>query len=160
MWDGEAGGPVSSVVLGGLVAAEEGGEAGLLEVVVAGESLGEAAGSGSATLQLSAVSGLDVSVPFTVGGDAVDPDDYALLTATPALIPAGQTSVPINLSLVADALHETDETLILTLIGAEVASLGATSEVTLSIGDNDAPPLLSFATDSALAAEGAGSLSI
>ena len=68
----------------------------------------------TATVQLSAASGQQVSVPFTVGGTAVDPADYTV-SASPVVINAGATTGTITLTVVNDALSELNETVILTL---------------------------------------------
>ncbi|MCB0273159.1 MAG: hypothetical protein KDD46_09100, partial [Bdellovibrionales bacterium] len=56
-----------------------------------------------ATLQLSAVSSLDVDIPFTINGasTATDPADYTI-TASPVTIPAGSTSTTITVTIAND----------------------------------------------------------
>ncbi len=94
-----------------------------------------------ATVSLSAPAGVDIAVPFTVGGTAVSPDDYTL-PSTPVVVPAGSSSTGIVISLVNDALDEADETVILTLqLPPGAPTLGTV--FTGTILDNDSPPGLS-----------------
>jgi hypothetical protein len=66
------------------------------------------------TAQLSAVSGLDVTVPFSVSGTATDPADYTI-TASPITITAGSLSTDITITVVDDGIDENDETVIVTM---------------------------------------------
>ncbi|MGQ0619173.1 MAG: choice-of-anchor Q domain-containing protein [Panacagrimonas sp.] len=107
--------------------------------LVGSDSAGEAAGARTLTVQLSAVSGLAVSVPFTVSGTA-SAADYTGQSASPLMIPAGSLSTTLNFTLVNDTLVEPDEQLIFTLVNPSNATLGAHSKSLLTIRDNDVPP--------------------
>ncbi|MBL7670089.1 MAG: hypothetical protein JNM39_06355 [Bdellovibrionaceae bacterium] len=76
----------------------------------------ENSGTASVNLVLSAVSNLDVTVPVTVTGTATGGSvDYFLATTVPIVIPAGSTSVPINLTIIDDNAVEPNETIVFTL---------------------------------------------
>ena len=122
---------------------------------LASSAPGEGGGSALITLQLSEVSGQEVSVPFILTGTALDPDDYGF-DASPAIIPAGRTSVDLTLTLVDDQLDEDDETVVVTLGNPTGADLGATIVHSATIGDDDAPPTVDFEVAASNPAEGDG----
>ncbi|TDJ70258.1 MAG: hypothetical protein E2O39_10265 [Planctomycetota bacterium] len=104
----------------------------------------EDAGTLTVTVQLSAASGSNVEVPFTLSGTATLPDDYTA-TASPVTIPAGDLSADITLMLVDDALNEADETIVLTM-GTPVGAVAGTTTVhTATVIDDDPEPTASFA---------------
>ena len=102
-------------------------------------------GSASANLEvvLSPVPGQQVAVGYTVtGGNATGGGvDYTLVAGILTFIP-GDISETISISIVDDALDESDETVVVTLSNPSNASLGATTVHTFTIKDNDlaAPP--------------------
>jgi hypothetical protein len=84
-------------------------------VSVSDATAAENAGPLAFTISLSAVSGQEVDVDYTTtDGTAVAGDDYTATSGT-AVIPAGQTSVEIDVPVSDDAVHESDETLTLDL---------------------------------------------
>jgi len=106
----------------------------------------ESVGTVRAIVELSAPSGLEVTVPFTVTGSAVNPDDYTITTG-PAVIPAGSTADTIVITVAPDALDEDDETVVLTLDTPTNATLGGTTVHTATIQDDDATPTVQFTAD-------------
>jgi hypothetical protein len=109
----------------------------------ASQSALESAGTMTVTAQLSAPTIQDVTVPFTVAGTASNPADYTR-TASPLVIPTGQTSASITLTLVDDAVSEASETIIITM-GTPVGAIkGATLVHTATIIDNDNADLASL----------------
>ena len=121
--------------------------------VAASSSAGEGAGAASVEVALSAASGLPVTVEFLPSGDAVEGVDYALGSASPLVIAAGQTSAQIPITLLDDGLDEADETVVLTLGAATDATVGAVGAHTLSILDDDAQPTVGFDLAAASAGE-------
>ena len=99
----------------------------------------EGAGAHAMSIGLDVVSGLDVTVPFTVNGTAVDPADYGI-DVSPVVIAAGTQSVLVNLTLVDDQLDELDETVVLGLGLPINATLGLLTSHTATITDNDSAP--------------------
>ncbi|MEK7747474.1 MAG: Calx-beta domain-containing protein, partial [Nitrospirota bacterium] len=104
-------------------------------------------GTMTITAVLSTVSGLDVTVPFTVSGSstAFDPSDYSI-TASPVIIPAGATTTTITITMVNDAIDEKNERVIVTMGTTTNATLGATTTHTATITDDEDPPTVSFTT--------------
>jgi hypothetical protein len=97
------------------------------------------------TLTVSAVSGQAVSVAYaTANGTATSPGDYVATSGT-ANIPAGASSVVVNVSVVGDTVLEPNETFLLNLsspVNATIADPQATGTIindeglpTLTIGD-------------------------
>jgi hypothetical protein len=113
------------------------------------QSSGEGVATVNLTVQLSAASTQDVTVPFTVStsGTAATPADFTV-SASPLVIPAGQLSRSITLTVVDDALDEANETVIVNLGTPTNATQGANTVHTLTIQDNDdaAAPNVSFTT--------------
>jgi hypothetical protein len=104
----------------------------------------EAAVVVNANVVLSAVSGRQINVQFTVGGSASNPGDYTV-TASPLQIPPNTLAVPIAITVVNDNTDEPNETVVLTLTNANNASLVAPTGFTLTIADdNDAPSTVQF----------------
>jgi hypothetical protein len=79
---------------------------------------------------------LAVSVPYTVSGSANNPADHALSNGTIS-IAAGQTSGTVTFNVFNDTLDESDETVIVRLGAPTNATLGTTTEQTITIVDND-----------------------
>ncbi|MEZ4818773.1 MAG: Calx-beta domain-containing protein [Bdellovibrionota bacterium] len=117
-------------------------------------SAGES-GTMTITAQLSSTSVLDVLVPFSVSGTAIDPDDYAI-TASPITITAGNTTADITITIAADTLDEANETVIVTMGSPTNATQGATTVHTATITDDDATPTVTLAVDNANIAEAGG----
>jgi len=103
-------------------------------------------GEGVATVNLSVSldqsTAATVTVDFAVtGGNAVDPDDYSI-AASPLTFNPGVTQQDVVITVVDDALVESDETIEVTLSNPTNASLGANTVHTYTILDNDgvSPP--------------------
>lgn len=122
------------------------------------QSVDEDAGTVTATMELSAVSGRDIVVDYAItGGTAVYGDDYDNLTPvvggveTPPMlqvaIPAGQQTATITFDVIDDAIDENDEDVELSLINGMYVEEGAILTHTVTIVDNDDPPVLSFIED-------------
>jgi hypothetical protein len=118
--------------------------------------------SGTLTIvaQLSGVSVRNVSLPFTVGGTATGSNTDYTITPSPITIPAGSTSGSITISINADVLDESDETIIVTLGTPTNATLGSTTVHTVTINDNDPTPTVTFSPSSQSSISETGSLTI
>ncbi len=117
----------------------------LVQFTSLGQSVVESTSTGRAIVKLSQVSGLDVTVPVTIGG-SVGAGDATVTTSLPITIPAGQTTAAIDVTIVDDGLAESTETLVFTIGTPTNGTLGAVSSHTLSIVDNDAVVEVQFAT--------------
>jgi hypothetical protein len=97
-------------------------------------------------LSLSAASGLNVSVDYTLSGTATGGGtDYTLAAGT-ATINAGNTTTDISAVIVNDSLDEADETIIVTISSPSNATLDTNTVHTYTINDNDATPTIQFSS--------------
>lgn len=102
------------------------------------QNLAEAAPSGSVTMQLSTLSGKNVTVPLTFAGSASFPGDYGRSGASIS-IPAGSLTGSITLTPVNDAAFESpNETVIVNAGSPTNATLATPSSQTVTIVDDDA----------------------
>jgi hypothetical protein len=104
----------------------------------------------------SHVSGLAVTVPFTLGGLAtVGPLADATVTSSPLVIAAGAASGTITITVANDTLDEVDEDLSVTLdTGSLVnATAGPITTLTATIQDDDAQPTVAFTAATTAVAE-------
>jgi hypothetical protein len=96
------------------------------------------------TMQLSAVSGRTVTVPFTGAAASVNgasAADYTFTTASPLVIPAGTQMMNVVVTIVDDTLDEFIESFTTTIGTPTNADLAPTQTAyTLAIDDNDNPP--------------------
>lgn len=97
----------------------------------------ESAGTVSVQLSLSALSNVDVSVPYTVSGTATSGVDYNISLPSPIVIPAGTLTKNFNISIIDDSISEFSETAIISLGTPTNATLGVNATYTLTITDND-----------------------
>ncbi|MCB0271680.1 MAG: hypothetical protein KDD46_01545, partial [Bdellovibrionales bacterium] len=113
----------------------------IVEFTSASQSTGVESGAFTITAQLDTVSGLDVTVPYTINGfsTAVDPSDYTI-TASPVVITAGNLTVDITITITADGLDESDETVIVDMGVPTNATAGIVTSHTLTINDDDVSP--------------------
>ena len=95
----------------------------------------ESVGSMQVVLQLSAASGRDISLPFTLGGTAGQGAgaDYTI-TPSPLVIPAGSTTASLLITVNQDTdFTEEDETIIITMGAPTNATRGAITVHTATI---------------------------
>ncbi|MDR7485714.1 MAG: Ig-like domain-containing protein, partial [Armatimonadota bacterium] len=85
-----------------------------------------------------------LTVNYTVGGTATAGSDYAALTGS-VTIPANATSAMITVTPVDDAVYEGSQTVVVTLAAGSGYIVGSPSSATVTILDNDAPPVLRIA---------------
>ncbi|MEW6219696.1 MAG: Calx-beta domain-containing protein [Thermodesulfobacteriota bacterium] len=123
----------------------------------AGES-----GTATITAQLSAASGLAVTVPFTVNGASTATGggtDYSI-SASPVTISPGATTATITVTVAADTLDESNETVVVDMGTPTNATASGTTSHTVTITDDDEPPAVSFASASQGVGEGAGTATV
>ncbi len=119
---------------------------------------------GTATITVSTGTGstfaTDQTITLTLAGTATENDDYTLSPGTLTL-PAGSgaeaSSVTATVTAVDDILREGDETL---LISASRSGVAIGSQQTLTITDDDGPPVLVFSVDETSIAENGGTATI
>jgi len=127
----------------------------------AGQSGAENGGTMAVTAQLDAVSGLDVTIPFIVEGTATSgtDQDYTI-TGSPMVIPAGNLTATIIITVNDDSLDENNETVVVTMDTPTNATLGATTVHTATITDNDPLPTVDLDSNSYSVDEGDGTVTI
>ncbi|MBL8828835.1 MAG: hypothetical protein JNM18_17785, partial [Planctomycetaceae bacterium] len=109
---------------------------------ISSSSAAESAGNVSITVVLTAANLVTTTIPFTIAGTATNLD--RTVSASPLVIPAGQTSGIIIVNVVNDPLDELNESVVLQLGTPINATIGSTPVHTLTIVDNDAPPVVQF----------------
>ncbi|OFY20727.1 MAG: hypothetical protein A2W98_01280 [Bacteroidetes bacterium GWF2_33_38] len=109
-----------------------------LQFQLSSDASSEDAGTVNINVQLSAVSGRDVSVDYLVSGTAIGGGaDYTALSSGTLVIPAGNLSKNISALIIDDSNIEVDESIILSLSNPSGASLGTNDVHTSMINDND-----------------------
>ena len=118
-------------------------------------SLLEAGGTSTVTATLSAVSFVDVTVDLAFGGSAMNVRDYTR-SADQIVIIAGSLTGNVTLTAVQDEQDETNETIVVDILGVTNGTESGTQQVTAVINDDDPPPsvTLSVAGTSLLEAGG------
>ena len=128
----------------------------------ASQSTANETGTATITAQLSAVSGRDVTVPFTVNGSSTATGggtDYSI-TSSPITITEGSTTADITVTIATDSSDENNETVIVDMGTPVGASQGATTTHTVTITDDDAEPTVSFTSASQATADESGTATI
>ena len=109
-----------------------------------GQEVQENGGSAAVTVQLSAVHGKDVIVPFTLSGTAIDGKNYWVMTPSPLTIRAGETTGVITVALMDDKQYEDTKTIIVTIVKPVNAAPGKSLVHRLAIVESDPPPAIAF----------------
>jgi TolB-like protein len=103
-------------------------------------NVSESAGSVALVVELSALCGQDVVVPFKTGGTAKEAADYQVLTPNPLVIKAGTKSAEIVIALEDHERKEPARTIDIELAKPEQTALGALRVHRLHIADSKAEP--------------------
>ena len=120
----------------------------------------EDAETASVEVTLSQASDIDLVVPYTLTGTAIDGEDYSI-EASPLAIPRGSQSASISIAITDDELAELDETIIISLGEVAGAELGEMRVNTTTISDNDSPlPTVQLTTIEQSVAEDSGRVNI
>jgi hypothetical protein len=114
---------------------------------------------GLAMLLLSNPSSRDITVNYSVGGDAQGGYDYSL-TASPITIPALDLTFPIVIDVTDDLIDEVDETVILTLGAIVNATKGSPDVHLYTIEDDDDPPDVFFTWEQQSGDETVGTMTV
>ncbi|MDA8592858.1 hypothetical protein N9L90_02935, partial [Planctomycetota bacterium] len=129
-----------------------------VDFAVASTSATEASGLVSVSVVLSAAAVQDVTIPYSVGGSATAAD--ATVPSGPLVIPAGQLSGSIDVTVLDDSESEGLERVALTLGAPTGGVLGSNTVHEVVIADDEAPATLAFDVASSSAPEGAGSVAL
>ncbi len=111
-----------------------------VQFTASSQSAMENAGTITVAAQLSAASGYDVSVPFSVSGSAVSGADYTI-GASPLVIAAGSTSANIVISLINNAIDQLNRTVVVTMGTPTRATASGITACTTTILDDEVPAL-------------------
>lgn len=112
--------------------------AGRLQFSASSMSAGEAAGNATITITRTGTSAGAASVAVTSrNGTATAPQDYTAVSTTVSFAAGDSAAKTVSLPIVNDTTDEADETLYLTLSSVTGASLGSTSEILVTINDDD-----------------------
>ncbi|HGY9596638.1 TPA: Calx-beta domain-containing protein [Vibrio campbellii] len=117
--------------------------------IVADQASVTEGGDANFTVSIDQKSDEDVVVSFTIGGD-VDDKDYQAPAIYTVTIPAGQTSVALDVTTLDDGIYEGTENLTITLTdttGADSTLDADTKEATVSIIDAQSAPEVSISAD-------------
>ncbi len=116
--------------------------------------------SGTTTLNisvnLSSVSGVSATIPFSLGGTATSITDYSATTSSPLVIPAGSSSGDISISINGENTYENNETIVLNLGTPTYGTLGVTTTHTITVNNDDPVPSVSFSASAQTVTEAAG----
>lgn len=93
--------------------------------------------------RVGGASSLPVMVSYTVSGTAGNGTDFAPLSGS-VLLPANQPSVSLPVVPILDTVQEADKTVILTLTADPNYSLSTATEATVTIVDDDLPPVVTL----------------
>ena len=121
--------------------------------------VGEEVGTHNVEVKLNKAPPADLTLAYTVGGNATAGSDYTALSGT-VTVRAGATTAIIPVTVIDDSVPEGSEMIILRLAASGGYRLGNTGKYTLlSIADNDTPEV-SFASTSQHVDEGAGTSNV
>ncbi len=93
-----------------------------------------------------------LTVNFTVGGTATSGVDYTAI-GTSVIIPAGSSTADITVTPLDDTIYEGSETVVAALSTSTLYSLGTPSSATVTIADNEVPPVVTVAPLDAIGSE-------
>ncbi len=121
----------------------------------ASQQVKESAGTAAIGVELSAISGRDVTVPLLVSGTAKTPENYTM-TPGPVVIKAGTKSATVPVQVAANGVNEDDKTVVVSMGVPTHGVQGKTTTSTVTIVDTDPVPAVSFASASSSGEEKSG----
>lgn len=117
----------------------------------------ETSGTASLVINLSGSSLLDITIPFSIAGTATGTgSDYTILSPTPLILQAGETSTGIIIRFENDSAVEVNETIILTLGTPTNAATGSTGALTVTLTSDDTAASSAAGTTTAQTQTGGG----
>jgi hypothetical protein len=124
-------------------------------VVATDPTANETAGdTGTFTISLSHLSPSAITVYYTIGGTAIDGTDYSYINNY-ITIPSYTGTVTI--SPIDDNLYENFETVVLTLTGGSGYNIGSPNSATVTIVENDSPPIATITGNTSMYENGSSS---
>jgi len=126
-------------------------------------SKSEGDGAIGLNVSLSPLSSEDITLTYSVTGiSATDGEDFSYV-GNSATISKTTPSVSIPLTILDDSIHESDETVVVSIMSATASTLGVSlgdDTHTLTIADNDGPPEVNFDLELSSAEEDDGTVSL
>ena len=122
----------------------------------ASQSAGEGSGTRDVEVRLNPAPTTDIALTYTVRGTATSGSDFTIASSGTLSVPKGAATATIPVTIIDDTEGEGDETVVLTLNAGSGYGVANPGMHTLTIAANDTPPVVSFATESHTAFEGAG----
>lgn len=119
-------------------------------------SIDEASGQAVLTVQMSAISELDVSATISLSGTATAGGVDYTASNLQVSIPAGSLTASITIDALEDLLYEQDELIVAQVQSATNAGFDPAASTTVTIVDNDLPPTVTFVMDVTEIAENGG----
>lgn len=132
----------------------------VVDFVLPASSVMESAGPVVVEVQLSSAATVEVVVPVLLSGSAEPGGVDLSVTPDPLVIPIGASSGQFTISIEADGLHETDESLQLDFGALVGAVAGSQASHVLTIQDDDAPPVAQFTAFRTVVAEQSGGFDV
>ena len=115
----------------------------------------ESAGTRNVRVHFAPAPQSTITLSYTVDGTATPGTDYTALPGTVSVSP-GATNVDIAVAIADDGAEENAETVILTLAPGSGYTVGSASKHTLTVNDDDGPPVVTIVrTSGATLTEGA-----
>ena len=121
----------------------------------ASQQVKESAGTAAIGVELSAISGRDVTVPLMVSGTAKTPGNFTMPSG-PVVIKAGTKSATVPVQVAANGVNEDDKTVVVSMGVPTHGVQGKTATSTVTIVDTDPVPAVSFASASSSGEEKSG----
>ena len=121
----------------------------------ASQQVKESAGSAAIGVELSAISGRDVTVPLLVSGTAKTPGNFTMPSG-PVVIKAGTKSATVPVQIAANGVNEDDKTVVVSMGVPTHGVQGKTATSTVTIVDTDPVPAVSFVSASSSGEEKSG----
>ena len=127
--------------------------------VVPSQQVKKNAGTVTIGVELSSLSGSDVTIPFMVGGTAKTPGNYTM-TPGPIVIKAGERSAAITVQVTDNGVNEDDKTVVVSMGVPTHASQGKTTTSTMTIVSTNPEPAVKFTSASQQVKENVGTATI
>jgi hypothetical protein len=127
-----------------------------VQFVVGSQDVSEGVGTVTVTVEATATSSQEITVPYTISGTATGSGVDHNLDAGTFTIAAGSLTGSVPFQVTSDTLYERAETIIVTLGEPSHATLGSPTEQIITIVDDDSPPTVSFSSPTYAQSEGGG----
>jgi hypothetical protein len=132
----------------------------VVRLTTAEQAVPESVGQATVTAELTAPTGVTVTVPYSVSGTATGGGVDHDLADGEFEIPPGSSSATLTFDVVDDEVVEGDETMVVTLGAPSYAELGEPDVQTITIQDNDQVPVVRLTMAEQTVSEGVGQVTV